>query len=115
MTPEAKVKQKIDQWIKVNMPGAWKYRPPGGPFGKAGVGDHIIIWNFTPIMIEAKADETCDATDLQKKCLREFSEAGGISCLLKGFQVHKLEFIRILCINRKMAILVALDNGTDIQ
>lgn len=115
MTPEGKVKQKIDYWIKVNLPGAWRYKPPGGPFGNAGVGDYIIIWNFTPIMIEAKADEEKDATDLQKKQLREFADAGGISCICKGFQPHKLEFIKILCTNRAYALLTAESNGSKIR
>jgi hypothetical protein len=115
MTPEGKVKQRIDAWIKVNMPGAWRYRAPGGPFGKNGVGDFIIIWNFTPIMIEAKADETCDATDLQKKQLREFAQAGGISCLLKGFQEYKLERIKCLCINRRYAVTTFESAGLEIS
>lgn len=100
MTPEGKVKRKVDEWIKANMPGAWRYRPPGGPFGKAGVGDLIIVWSFTPIMIEVKADETCEATALQMKCLREFTEAGGVACVLKGFQIHKLEWIKTIALSR---------------
>lgn len=115
MTPEGKVKRKINEWIKLNMPGAWTYRPPGGPFGKAGVGDHLIVWKFTPVMIEAKKDEECDATDLQKHQLRVFSEAGGISCLLKGFQEYKLDIIKCLCLTRAQVLLGAEEGGAKIR
>lgn len=114
MTPEGKVKAKTDVWIKSNMPGAWKYKPRGGPFGQAGVGDYVIVYAFTPIMIEAKADEFCDASTLQIHQLRLFSDAGGISCVLKGFQIHKLELIKLLCETRRDILLTAKESGVEL-
>jgi hypothetical protein len=107
MTPEGKVKQKLDLWVKTNMPGAWRYAPPGGPFGKGGVGDRIYVWNGIPIMIETKADATCEATALQMKELKSFGQAGGIPCLLLGFQENKLWQIKDSAEKRAQALLDA--------
>lgn len=96
-TPEGKVKTKIDKWIAQNMPNAFKYKAPGGMFGRAGVGDYIIVYLGKPIMIEVKADETKDATQLQMARLMQFKRAGGISCVLKGFQIGKLDSIKRMC------------------
>jgi hypothetical protein len=99
-TPEGKIKLKLDAWLKVNMPGCFRFRIPGGPFGQIGMADYIIVYLGTPIMIEVKADQTKDATDKQKLQLKMFSEAGGISCILKGFEEHKLKAIKEMCVNR---------------
>lgn len=104
MTPEGKVKQKVDLWVKQNMPNAWRYSPPGGPFGNAGVGDRIFVWNATPIMIEVKADETCEPTALQSHHLKLFAQGGGLSCVLKGFQVEKLWIIHSIASQRYDAL-----------
>lgn len=114
MTPEGKVKVKVDRWVKENLPGAWKYKPRGGPFGNAGVGDYIMVYAMTPVMLEAKADESCDATALQRHQLKLFSQAGGISCLLKGYQEWKLDIIKTLCETRQQILLEAMDNGKNI-
>lgn len=97
-TPEGKVKLKLDKWLKENMPGCFRFRIPGGPFGQVGMPDYIIIYLGTPIMIEVKADESCKPTERQLLQLNNFAEAGGISCVLKGFQEHKLESIKNMCI-----------------
>ena len=99
-TPEAKVKRKLDKWISENMPGVWVYKPAGGLFGNNGVGDYILQYNYTGIMIEVKADKTKDPSALQKKNLHDFKSAGGISCVLRGFEPHKLEMIKRISENR---------------
>lgn len=112
-TPEAKVKGKIDNWLKINMPGCFKYKAPGGMFGSAGVGDYIIVYAGTPVMIEAKADETKEPTTLQSKRLREFRDAGGIACVLKGYQEHKLWMIKSLCELRQLREHLNTPNSGD--
>lgn len=115
MTPEAKVKVKIDRWIQRNLLKAWKYKPRGGPFGKAGTGDYVVVYAMTPIMIEAKADETCEATALQAHQLKLFSEAGGISCVMKGYQEWKLEIIKTLADTRFKILCEAEASGVQIR
>lgn len=103
-TPESKIKKKLDKWIQLNMPGAFRFRVPGGPFGQVGMGDYILVWLGVPIMIEVKADETKSATDLQIKQLKIFQAAGGIACVLKGFQEWKLLAIKEECEIRSLRI-----------
>ena len=104
ITPEGKVKRKADAWIKANLPGAWVYKPPGGLYGSNGVGDYILVYNYTPVMIEAKPDNR-EPTALQKKNLKDFKEAGGVSCILRGFEEHKLNLIKCICDNRAKVLL----------
>ena len=108
-TPEGRVKLKLDSWLKANMPGCFRFRVPGGPFGQVGMGDYILVYLGVPIMIEVKADETKDATEKQKLQLKAFSEAGGISCILKGFEEHKLKAIKEMCIDRSLKQIGPLD------
>jgi hypothetical protein len=44
--------------------------------------------------IEAKAGPNDEATDLQKQRLKEISEAGGITVVLKGYQEDKLRLLK---------------------
>ena len=113
MTPENKVKKKLDDWMKIHLPGCFRYRAPGGMFGSGGVGDYIIVYAGTPVMIEVKADETKDATALQMKRLKEFQAAGGIACLLKGFEEHKLIVIKQMCETRRLRELLNTPNSGD--
>ena len=99
-TPEGKVKLKLDSWLKANMPGCFRFRVPGGPFGQVGMPDYIIVYLGVPIMIEVKADQTKKPTDRQLLQLELFKKAGGISCVLKGFEEHKLQYIKGLCEER---------------
>lgn len=93
-TPEGKVKRKIRQWVRDNMPGAWHYAPPGGAFGRAGVPDDVWLWRGKFFAIEAKADTSRPPTDLQWHELKKIKAAGGISCVMYGFETNKLEIIR---------------------
>lgn len=96
-TPEGKVKLQLDKWLKANMPGCFRFRVPGGPFGQVGMPDYFIVYLGIPIMIEVKADITKVPTEKQLLQLKNFREAGGISCVLKGFEEHKLRHIKGLC------------------
>lgn len=94
MTPEAKVKEKIRQWLIVNMPGAWRYAPPGGAFGRGGVPDRLGLWRGVFFAIEVKRDHSVKPTALQMKELKDIQKNGGIAAVLFGFEIHKLERIR---------------------
>ena len=37
MTPEGKVKKFVEKYMDQHFPEAWKYSPPGGAFGRAGM------------------------------------------------------------------------------
>lgn len=97
MTPEGRIKKQLDSWMTKHLPGAFRYRVPGGMFGQSGMGDYFIVYCGTPIMIEVKADLSCTATDLQMKRLSDFIDSGGIGCVLKGFQEEKLWAIKEMC------------------
>lgn len=94
LKPEGKVKVKIRKWVKDNMPGAWHYAPPGGMFGRNGVPDDIWLWRGKFFAIEAKADDTRGPSDLQRHELNSIKRAGGISCVMYGFEEGKLAKIR---------------------
>lgn len=96
-TPEGKVKLKVDKWIKENLIGCFKYKPAGTLYSTTGVGDYIIVYLSTPIMIEVKKDHSNKPTALQNLSLKTFSLAGGISCVLYGFEVEKLQMIKSMC------------------
>lgn len=99
-TPEGKIKLKVDAWLKENMAGCFKFKIPGGPFGRVGMPDYFIVYLGTPIMIEVKADESKEPTEKQLMALKNFQAAGGISCVLKGFQEMKLRIIKAKCENK---------------
>lgn len=108
-TPEGKIKSKVDDWLKENMPGCFKFKIPGGPFGQVGLADYIIVYLGVPIMIEVKADETKRASTKQLAQLKAFKDAGGVSCLLKGFEEYKLIFIKGICVDRNQRQIGPLD------
>lgn len=92
-TPEAKVKSFVDKFMKDNFPDAWRYCPPGGPFGNAGAPDRLFLWRGIFIAIEAKAEGN-KPTDLQMKHLKLISENNGIAAVVTGKDLQKMELIR---------------------
>lgn len=93
MTPEGKVKAKIHQWYKDNLPGHWRVSPRGGPFGKAGCPDDLICWNGVFIAIEIKSHEG-ELSALQKLNLKLIAEAGGVAAVVRGFDIERLGIIK---------------------
>lgn len=96
MTPEGKVKQ----WCRRKggafdtiFPGHVRVSPRGGPFGQAGVCDDILCWKGVFVAIEVKSDDG-DPTKLQLDFLREVAFAGGVSGVLRGKDVVRLQAIR---------------------
>lgn len=99
MTPEAKVKVKIRQWYKDNLPGHWRVSPRGGPFGKAGCPDDLLCWKGIFIAVEIKSDEG-DLSALQTLALKQIRAAGGVAAVVKGFDVQRLEAIKAAALAR---------------
>lgn len=112
MTPEGKVKAKVQQWLKENMPGLWNYAAPGGPFGRAGVPDRLGLWRGVFFAIEVKADHSNKPTALQMKELMAIKANGGISAVLYGFQEDKLHAIRNEIIRRSQ---YGIDHDTAVR
>lgn len=102
-TEEAKVKIKIDKWLKENLIGADIYKPAGGMFGRAGTADYYITYKSVPIKIEVKKPEG-ELTKLQLHRLMAHKKAGGISAALIGFEVNKLMLIKQMCEERYEAV-----------
>ena len=54
MTPEGKIKRKLDNTLK--QLGVWYYSPQSGPFGRSGIPDRVAIHKGRFIGIECKAE-----------------------------------------------------------
>ncbi len=100
MTPEGKVKRKIKDWLKVNMPDHWAISPRGGPFGKAGCPDILICWIGIFIAIEVKADDKAFISDLQIAQLKLITKAGGVAAVVKGYDTSRLNLIKSIALNK---------------
>lgn len=75
MTPEGKIKVKVDKMLKSL--GVWFYSPQSGIYGRSGIPDRVAIVNGLFIGIEVKADRTKKPTDLQLVTMVEITKAGG--------------------------------------
>jgi len=78
MTPEGKIKKKIDAMLKAKGKSVWFFKPQAGPFGRSGVPDYIVCVTGHFIGIEAKANPTRKPTALQHKCMQDIAVAGGV-------------------------------------
>lgn len=92
-TPEGKIKRKIVDWIKRTWPNSYVIRYPAGMFGRTGVPDLICCIDGLFIGIEVKT-ETNDPTKLQMNELIKIKSASGISVLIRGFDIGKLEKLK---------------------
>lgn len=92
-TPEGKAKVKIRKWIDVNLPNSFRFAPRGGPFAVAGIPDEIICWLGVFIGLEIKS-ETGEPTDMQMQKLKAIAKAGGVACLVRGYDVARLEAMK---------------------
>ena len=91
-TPEGSVKTWLKRQLDLRLPGHWRIMPRGGPFGKAGTGDIVLVYKGVPAMIEVKSDQG-EATPLQMNSLRQFQAAGGVAALIKGKDEDRLAHI----------------------
>lgn len=89
-TPEAKVKAKIKKIFAKH--GVYYAMPIGSGFGNAGVPDFLCCVKGRFLAVEAKANGG-KPTELQKKNLREISEAGGVSLVIDENNIACLELV----------------------
>lgn len=88
-TPESKVKNFVDNKMKLWYPNAVKYSPPGvGRFGKNGMPDRLWwIWAAhdvcVPVAIEIKAEGN-EATALQIRALTKLQDQGVVAAIVTG-------------------------------
>jgi len=106
-TPEGKVKAKIRQWYKDNLPGHWRVSVRGGPFGKAGCPDDILCWRGIFIAIEIKSD-TGSLSALQSLALKQITGAGGVAAVVRGYDINRLEAIKTKAHTLSMTLKIPL-------
>ena len=93
MTPEAKVKKKVKDLLKLY--GAYYAMPIGTGFGNAGVPDFLVCIAGRFVGIECKAGKGM-TTMLQDRELEHIREAGGLTCLINENNVDMLHAYLIL-------------------
>ena len=79
MTPEAKVKKKVVEQLKVL--GAYYFYPVTGGYGRSGVPDIVGCYKGKFFGFECKSGKN-KPTALQHKNLTDIDVAGGISCVI---------------------------------
>lgn len=79
MTPEAKVKKKVVEQLKVL--GAYYFYPVTGGYGRSGVPDIVGCYKGKFFGFECKSGKN-KPTALQHKNLTDIGVAGGISCVI---------------------------------
>tara|TARA_R110000824_G_scaffold706_5_gene4385 strand:+ start:3130 stop:3444 length:315 start_codon:yes stop_codon:yes gene_type:complete len=84
MTPEAKVKKKVGQSLK--MLGAYYFYPVTGGYGKSGVPDIVGCYEGRFFGIECKAGGN-KPTPLQEKNLSDIKSNRGISLVINETNV----------------------------
>jgi hypothetical protein len=89
MTPEGKIKKKLDKMLK-GKPGVWSFPPQAGPFGSAGIPDRIACVHGHLLGIEAKADIMKKPTALQHQCMSKIRAAGGTCFVVYDDETIKL-------------------------
>ena len=87
MTPEGKVKKKVQQILKDR--GAYYFSPVTGGFGRSGVPDIVACFHGRFIGIECKAGSN-KPTALQLKNLADIETAGGVSLVINEDNVDIL-------------------------
>lgn len=77
-TPEGKVKDAIDEYLKTLGANCWFYAPVPFGYGRQGVPDRIICYRGFFIAVEAKAPgKELNATPWQQRELEGIRGAGG--------------------------------------
>ena len=87
MTPEGKVKKKVQQILKDR--GAYYFSPVTGGFGRSGVPDIVVCFHGRFVGIECKAGNN-QPTALQQKNLDDIEKAGGVALVINERNVENL-------------------------
>jgi hypothetical protein len=95
VTPEAKVKAKLREFLKTLDPAPYVVTPIGSAYGAAGVPDLLICHSARGdlglmIGIEVKADATKKPTPLQRRNLEMIRAAGGVAFVVHGENLTQL-------------------------
>lgn len=77
LTPEGKIKKKLDAMLKTFAPELWFFSPQSGIYGRSGVPDRIACYFGRFYGIECKAGTSYDMTDLQVQCMQKILAAKG--------------------------------------
>tara|TARA_R100000742_G_C4253646_1_gene71729 strand:- start:285 stop:623 length:339 start_codon:yes stop_codon:yes gene_type:complete len=90
MTPEAKVKKKVVEQLKVL--GAYYFYPVTGGYGRSGVPDIVGCYKGKFFGFECKSGKN-KPTALQHKNLTDIDVAGGVSCVINEENITEVESI----------------------
>lgn len=93
VTPEGKVKMFVRKFMREHFAGHFYYSPMGGAFGKAGMPDHLYLWNGILVGIEVKADKGKLST-LQEETLKQMAAQGAICAVVYGRDEPKMQRIK---------------------
>lgn len=111
VTPEGKVKMFVRKYMREHFPNHFYYSPMGGAFGKAGMPDHLYLWNGILIGIEIKADKG-RLSELQSQTLKQMAEQGALCAVVYGKDIDKMNRIKaaILAEHMKRTTNVTADS-----
>jgi hypothetical protein len=100
MTPEGKVKSKLDRELRKRKPHVWWFKPVSNGMGKHGVPDYICCVRGQFFGIECKAYETSEPTKHQKIQLAEIGAADGKALVCHIGNIHEILAIIDMVIDR---------------
>ena len=94
MTPEAKVKKVIKDWLKT-LPYCWWFMPIGGAYTSHGVPDIVGVINGRFFAIAGKAaGKIKNTTRLQEITIAAIKAAGGVTIVADDLGIVQAAFAR---------------------
>lgn len=92
-TPEGLVKTWVTRLMLQWYPDAFKYCPPGGRFGRAGLPDFVYLISGVFVGIETKS-LSGSVTGIQMFTLKKLAKCGAIVAVVKGKDLSKMEALK---------------------
>ena len=94
MTPEAKVKKNVREFLRAK--GVWYFQPVSNGMGRVGIPDFVCCFKGRFIGIETKAPGKRNATtENQKRVMEEITQHGG-TCIVVDDVVQLHDFFENL-------------------
>lgn len=93
MTPEGRVKRKVDAVLR-GYAGCYIIKPATGGYGSSGVPDYVVLLSGHFLGIECKSGGN-EPTQLQIKNLYDIAKAGGYSFVVNEDNINQFE--ELLC------------------